>query len=121
MITETIIVLFVLAVASFVYNGIIAPSIRRQAMPVNRDPEVTGEVEEARAAGSSEPACSVLSDATKGRISIRGQALLQWGFDRGYAHHSIQMPEEVVDQILAWRDEAQNKAISGQTHSKEKL
>jgi hypothetical protein len=55
---------------------------------------------------------SVLADATKGRISMRGQALLQWGFNRGFAHHSIQMPEAVVDQILAWRDEAQN--ISGQ-------
>ena len=51
---------------------------------------------------------SVLDDATKGRISMRGQALLQWGFDRGFARHSIQMPEAVVDQILAWRDEAQN-------------
>jgi hypothetical protein len=51
---------------------------------------------------------SVLADATKCRTSIRGQAILQWGFDRGFARHSIQMPEAVVDQILAWRDEAQN-------------
>jgi hypothetical protein len=50
---------------------------------------------------------SVLADAKKVRTSMRGQALLQWGFDRGSANHSIQMPEAVVDQILAWRDEAQ--------------
>jgi hypothetical protein len=55
---------------------------------------------------------SVLADATKGCTSMRGQALLQWGFDRGFARHSIQMPEAVVDQILAWRDEAQNTSIS---------
>jgi hypothetical protein len=54
---------------------------------------------------------SVLADATKGSISMRGQALLQWEFHRGFARHSIQMPEEVVDQILAWRDEAQNAKV----------
>ena len=46
----------------------------------------------------------VLADAIKARISMRGQALLQWGFEGPFCRHSLQMPEEVVDQILAWRD-----------------
>ena len=64
---------------------------------------------------------SVLADATKGRISMRGQALLQWGFHRGFSLHSIQMPEAVVDQILAWRDEAQNSMLCVKTHSNKEL
>ena len=51
---------------------------------------------------------SVLDDAVKCAISMRGQALLQWGFRNGFADHSVQMPEAVIDQIIAWRDETQN-------------
>ena len=60
--------------------------------------------------GSCPVPCSVLADAVKRPISMRGQALLQWGFGRkvSFPEHSIQMPEAVVDQILAWRDAAQN-------------
>ena len=45
-----------------------------------------------------------LSDAKKGRLSMKGQALLQWGWDGQFYSHSIQMPENVVDEILAGRD-----------------
>jgi len=49
---------------------------------------------------------SVLEDARKCEISIKEYALLQWGFDEGvYPQWSLQMPEEVIDQILEWRDE----------------
>jgi hypothetical protein len=56
------------------------------------------------------PEYGVLADATKGRISMRGQALLQWGYVNGFARYSVEMPDAVVDQILAWRDEAQSKS-----------
>ena len=47
----------------------------------------------------------VLADATKATISQRGQALLQWDYDsHGFSSYSVQLPEDVVDQILAWRD-----------------
>jgi len=52
---------------------------------------------------------SALSDARRSEISIKGSAHLQWGFYEGiYPQWSLQMPEEVVDQILAWRDQAQS-------------
>ena len=53
---------------------------------------------------------SVLADAIKSRISMRGQALLQWGFNRpvSFPEDSVQMPEDVIDQIIAWRDQADN-------------
>jgi hypothetical protein len=57
-----------------------------------------------------------LDDATKGKISMRGQALLQWGSQsNGFAAHSVQMPENVVDQILIWRDQslAPNADLTG--------
>jgi hypothetical protein len=47
---------------------------------------------------------TLLSDATKGKISMKGQALLQWGYDGQFYRHSVQMPEKVVDEILAGRD-----------------
>lgn len=53
---------------------------------------------------------SVLGDATKSETSMKGQALLQWEFHGSFPRRSLQMPEEVVDQILAWRDQAQNNA-----------
>jgi hypothetical protein len=57
-----------------------------------------------------------LDDAVKGKISMSGQALLQWGFtSNGFASHSVQMPEVVVDQVLRWRDQslAPNSALDG--------
>jgi hypothetical protein len=57
-----------------------------------------------------------LDDAVKGKISMSGQALLQWGFtSNGFASHSVQMPEVVVDQVLRWRDQslAPNADLTG--------
>lgn len=53
-----------------------------------------------------------LSDAIKSPISMKGFALLQWGFDvnSNIPSHSLQMPEEVIDQILTWRDQASPNA-----------
>ena len=52
----------------------------------------------------------LLDDAEKCLTSTPGQALLQWDWeDRGdwkLARHSIQMPEDVVDLILYWRDQS---------------
>ena len=48
-----------------------------------------------------------LGDAVKGKISMSGQALLQWDFmSNGFPAHSVKMPEDVVDQILIWRDQS---------------
>jgi len=57
---------------------------------------------------------SVLGDAVKMPMSMRGHALLQWGFGRKvkFPEYSLQMPEVVVDQILAWRDEAKIRGAS---------
>lgn len=50
---------------------------------------------------------SVLKDARKLEISMKGCALLQWDFhnETGPPGWSLQMPEDVIDQILTWRDE----------------
>lgn len=58
------------------------------------------------------PSDCVLADAVKSDISMRGQALLQWGFGGGFPDHSVQMPEAVIDQILAWRDAAAQNAAN---------
>jgi len=48
---------------------------------------------------------NVLHDAVKREISMPTQALLQWDFkENGYPRESHQLPEQVVDQILKWRD-----------------
>lgn len=46
----------------------------------------------------------LLADATKGKISMEGQALLRWDYNGQFYRHSVQMPEKVVDEILAGRD-----------------
>ena len=46
----------------------------------------------------------ILEDATKGKISMKGQALLRWDYNGELYRHSVQMPEKVVDEILAGRD-----------------
>ncbi len=51
----------------------------------------------------------LLADAIKGKISMKGQSLLQWGYDGQFYRHSVQMPEKVVDEILAGRDALKNK------------
>ncbi len=50
----------------------------------------------------------ILEDATKGKISMKGQALLQWDYNGEFYRHSVQMPEKVVDEILAGRDALKN-------------
>jgi hypothetical protein len=51
----------------------------------------------------------LLADATKGKISMKGQALLQWDYDGQFYRHSVQMPEKVVDEILEGRDAFKKK------------
>lgn len=56
---------------------------------------------------------SVLHDAVKSSISQHEQALLQWDFgDAGFPNYSVQMPVNVVDQILDWRDAAHKRYLS---------
>lgn len=48
---------------------------------------------------------NILHDAKKVPISMTGYCLLQWDFNaKGFARHSAQLPESVVDQILEWRN-----------------
>lgn len=51
---------------------------------------------------------NILSDAVKVSFGKKGMALLKIGFTDGpivsFSSFSAQMPEEVVDLILAWRD-----------------
>lgn len=46
----------------------------------------------------------LLADAKKCEISMKGYALFQWDFSSGFARNSVQMPEDVIDLILSWRD-----------------
>lgn len=57
---------------------------------------------------------SVLEDARKFEISMKGCALLQGDFNNetGYPRWSVQMPEDVIDQILTWRDEFKKSTTS---------
>ena len=50
---------------------------------------------------------NVLHDAIKRSVTQEGSAILQWGFHRdvSFPENSIQLPEDVVDQILRWRDQ----------------
>jgi len=48
---------------------------------------------------------TLLDDAVKVGLSMPGYALLQWDFDAiQYARSSHQLPVDVIDLILAWRD-----------------
>jgi len=78
-------------------------AIPRKDMTINED-----DTTQATNSRCSASAGYALSDATKGRLSMKGQALLQWGWDGQFYDHSIQMPEKVVDEILAGRDALHN-------------
>ena len=64
----------------------------------------------------------ILSDAVKGSCSFTGEALLQWDFTghNGEPRRSSQMPEEVVDKILEWRDTEKRACASDSGHTREK-
>lgn len=62
----------------------------------------------------------MLKDARKLDINIKGVALLQWGFnERGHAAHSVEMPEDVIDNILDVRDFLRQNAYIVQGYEKD--
>ena len=56
---------------------------------------------------------SLLNDAVKTKIYVKGYALLEWNFDttKNYkcARGSALLPEEIIDLILHWRDKKNEK------------
>jgi hypothetical protein len=59
---------------------------------------------------------NLLDDATKGEVSQKEFCLLQWGWKKLRGHsfpsHSLQMPADVVDLILSWRDKERDKKVT---------
>jgi hypothetical protein len=56
-----------------------------------------------------------LADAISKQCSEKGFSLLQWGFQTptGFPKHSSQLPTDVVNQILSWRDLEINIRMAG--------
>ena len=56
-----------------------------------------------------------LADARSIQCSEKGFSLLQWGFvtPTGFPKYSTQLPTDVVDQILKWRDFEINCRMAG--------